>query len=74
MNSKLIRGTAEDGQFRFFIGETTQLVEKARKIHETTAVSSAALGRLITASSMMGTGVGTRVDTQSIFLPMLTTV
>ena len=54
MDSKLIRGTAEDGQFRFFIGETTQLVEKARKIHGTSAVSSAALGRLLTASSIMG--------------------
>ncbi len=54
MESKLIRGTAESGQLRFFIGETTKMVEKARKIHETTPVSSAALGRLLTASSMMG--------------------
>src|SRR6056297_1191242 len=54
MASRLIRGIAESGQFRFFIGETTELVEKARKIHETTPVSSAALGRLLTASSMMG--------------------
>lgn len=54
MGSKLIRGIAESGQLRFFIGETTDLVEKARKIHETTPVSSAALGRLLTASSMMG--------------------
>ncbi len=54
MGSKLIRGTAEAGQLRFFIGETTELVEKARKIHETTSVSSAALGRILTAASMMG--------------------
>ena len=54
MGSKLIRGIAESGQLRFFIGETTDLVEKARKIHETTPVSSAALGLLLTASSMMG--------------------
>ena len=54
MKSKLIRGTAEAGQLRFFIGETTNMVEKARKIHHTSPVSSAALGRLLTASSMMG--------------------
>lgn len=54
MESKLIRGTAEDGQLRYFIGETTALVEEARRIHETTAVSSAALGRVLTGAALMG--------------------
>lgn len=54
MKSKMARGTAENGQLRFFIAETTELAEAARSIHDTTPVSSAALGRLLTSSAMMG--------------------
>jgi molecular chaperone Hsp33 len=34
--------------------ETTDMVEKAQQYHQTSAVTSAALGRLLTASSLMG--------------------
>ncbi|KPU42199.1 33 kDa chaperonin [Oxobacter pfennigii] len=55
MKDRIIRGTAAGGELRFFAAITTQIVEEARKIHNTTPVASAALGRMMTAASMMGT-------------------
>ncbi|HBL99898.1 MAG TPA: Hsp33 family molecular chaperone HslO, partial [Ruminococcaceae bacterium] len=34
--------------------DTTDMVERSQQIHKTSAVTSAALGRLLTASSLMG--------------------
>lgn len=50
----IIRGMATDGQIRFFAATTRELVEKARAIHNTSPVASAALGRSLTAGAMMG--------------------
>ncbi len=54
MSDYIIRGTAADDQIRFFAATTRDLVEDARKIHETSPVVTAALGRLLTAGAMMG--------------------
>lgn len=54
MRDKIIRGIAKDGDVRFFAAITTNLVEKASKIHGCSPVVSAALGRMLTAASMMG--------------------
>ena len=54
MKSKILRGTALDGQIRIFIADTTNLVEKAKEIHETSPVATAALGRVLTATSILG--------------------
>ncbi len=45
----------KEGNFRLFVCESTALVEKARKAHDTTPVVTAALGRLLTATAMMST-------------------
>ena len=50
----IVRGTAADGQVRAFAATTRNLVEEARRMHETSPVASAALGRLLTAGAMMG--------------------
>jgi molecular chaperone Hsp33 len=50
----IVRGTAADNQIRVFACTTGNLVEKARQIHNTSPVATAALGRLLTAGSMMG--------------------
>lgn len=55
MKDYLIRGTSEDGAVRFFACITTNLVEEARRIHDCYPVAAAALGRMLTAGSMMGT-------------------
>lgn len=54
MKDYIIRATASNGQVRAFIGTTTNMVELGRKFHNTTPVASAALGRTLTATSIMG--------------------
>lgn len=51
---QILRATAMGGDVRLFATITTDIVEEARKIHNLSATSSAALGRLLTAGSMMG--------------------
>lgn len=50
----MIRATAANDRVRVFAVTTKDIVEKARKIHNTSPVATAALGRLLTAASMMG--------------------
>lgn len=54
MKNMVIRATAADNTIRGFIANTTNMVEKARKTHEASPVAIAALGRTMTATSMMG--------------------
>ncbi|MGL5695230.1 MAG: Hsp33 family molecular chaperone HslO [Peptostreptococcaceae bacterium] len=54
MKDYIIRATAGDGQIRAFVATTRNLVEEARSLHQTTNVATAALGRTLTATSMMG--------------------
>lgn len=54
MKSRYIRGMTSDQLIRFVMVDSTGLVEKARELHDTTPVSTAALGRTLTASSMLG--------------------
>ena len=50
----IVRATAADAQIRVFCAYTKDMVEEARKRHNTSPVCTAALGRLMTAASMMG--------------------
>lgn len=50
----IVRATAAGQQLRVFACTTRMLVEEARRIHNTSPVATAALGRLLTAASMMG--------------------
>lgn len=45
---------AYDKTVRIYVATSTNLVEKARKIHETWPTATAALGRTLTVSAMMG--------------------
>jgi molecular chaperone Hsp33 len=54
MKDYVIRATAGDGQLRAFVATTTNMVEEARKLHNTTKVATAAFGRTLTVTSMMG--------------------
>ena len=55
MKDYIVRATAADNQIRAFAATTKELVEHARSVHNTSPVATAALGRLLTAGSMMGT-------------------
>lgn len=54
MKDYIVRATAGNGQIRAFAASTKQVVETARKDHNTSPVATAALGRLLTAGAMMG--------------------
>ena len=51
---KLVRCISDDGTLIMMAADTTDMVETAQEIHTTSAVVSAALGRLLTAASLMG--------------------
>ncbi len=51
---KLIRCITSNGQVMATAVDTTDIVARAEQIHKTSAVMTAALGRLLTAGSMMG--------------------
>lgn len=54
MKDTIIRGMAANNQVRFFCAYTKEVVETARLLHNTSPVATAALGRLLTAGSIMG--------------------
>ncbi|MCD8019743.1 MAG: Hsp33 family molecular chaperone HslO, partial [Clostridiales bacterium] len=54
MEDYIIRGMAANQQVRFFAATTRNLVEEARRRHDTSPVATAALGRLLTGGAMMG--------------------
>lgn len=54
MNDYIIRATAADNQVRAFAATTRDLTEYGRRVHNTSPVATAALGRLLTAGAMMG--------------------
>ncbi len=54
MKDYLVRGIDKSGRIRVFVASTTNLVEEARKIHNTSPTATAALGRILTAGAIMG--------------------
>lgn len=54
MDSYIVTGIDKGGNFRFFVADTTKVIEEARKIHMCTPTAAAALGRAMTAAAMMG--------------------
>ena len=55
MSDYIVRATAANAQIRAFAATTRELVEAARKAHNTSPGVTAALGRLMTGGVMMGT-------------------
>lgn len=54
MKDYIVRATAADSQIRAFAITSKNIVETARRAHNTSPVATAALGRLLTAGAMMG--------------------
>ena len=52
--SKVLIGMDHSGSFRVYLTVTTDLVEEARTIHNTTPLATAGLGRVLTGAGMMG--------------------
>ena len=43
----VISGIDKSGSYRFYLAITTDMVEEARQIHDTTPLASAGLGRVL---------------------------
>ena len=54
MSDRLVRAISKDGYVKVVAVSTRELTERARQIHKTTPVVTAALGRTLAAASMMG--------------------
>lgn len=54
MNDYIVRATAADSSIRAFAITSKNMVEEAREHHNTSPIITAALGRLLSAASMMG--------------------
>ena len=59
MSDTLLRAIARDAGIQISAAVTTGLVERARQIHDTTPVATAALGRTLTATAIMGSQLKT---------------
>jgi len=65
MSDQIKKYFAYDKKVLITVIESTELVEEARKIHDLTPTTTAALGRLITAVALMGTDLKNEQDTIS---------
>lgn len=68
MQDQLIRGILKQGQARILMASTAQLAEQARLLHQPTPVCTAALGRLLTASCLMGAMLKSDTDRLTVTL------
>ena len=65
---KLVRCISDDGTLVMMAAETTEMVNTAQELHVTSAVVSAALGRLLTAASLMGSMLKNKDDSLTLRL------
>ena len=63
---KLIRCITSDGTVMASAIDSTDIVTKSEQIHKTSAVTTAALGRLLTAASMMGNSLKGEKNTLTV--------
>lgn len=54
MSNKMIRALALNDEIRIFIVDTSELIEEVRRLHDMLPTSSAALGRVMSVASIMG--------------------
>lgn len=62
----LIRAISKDGSFIAFAVDTKEIVNRAAQIHRSSPVVTAALGRLLSAASMMGVMLKGKDDTVTL--------
>ena len=70
MDNYMIRATAADGMIRAFAATTKDVVEEARSRHNLSPIACAALGRLMTATLMMGWDMKSESDLITVQIPL----
>ena len=66
MASNIVRSISEDGSAISIAIDSTEIVREMRRMHDTSATASAAMGRLLTAAAMMGSMLKTDTDTVTL--------
>ncbi len=66
MKSEMLRGMTQDGSARIYVLNSKNIINEMIKGHKTTPTATAALGRVVSAASMIGTMLPENGDTVTI--------
>lgn len=66
MADLILRGQSADGTIKILVAVTTELVNEAQKIHKSFPIATAALGRTLTISAIMGQNLKNDADSVTV--------